>query len=327
MNTLSFDKTGKPEEVLEVVEKKIPTPGDNEVLIKVFGSPINPSDTLFINGTYRYKPEFPQQTAGLEGAGIVEEVGKNAALQKGSLVAFATRGTWSEYITHVPDESTVVLPNDFPVDKAIQFYLNPFTAWGLLEESQTKAHDWLLLTAGNSTVAKLVIQLAKLRKIKVAATVRDLEQADELKALGADAVLRAEDEYFSEQINDITSGKNINAALDAVGSETGTKVLQNMAANGRMIVYGLLSKEPVQYYNSRVIFKNLEIKGFGIRGFLQKQTKVQRAEMINTLIKELAKPSFKLPVAKAFTLEQFKEALEANKQHAKKGKIIIKNHE
>lgn len=217
------------------------------------------------------------------------------------------------------------MPDNFPINKAAQFYLNPFTAWGLLEESKINAREWLLLTAANSTVSRLVIQLAKLRGIKIMAAIRDVKQTSELTALGADAVIHIEDEHFSEQINTITSGTGVHAALDAVGGTAGTKILQNMATNGRVIIYGLLSKEPVQFFNSQVIYKNLEIKGFGIRGFLQRQTKEQKDKMVKTLIGEIAKPSFELPVASSFSLEQFKEALAANDELGITGKIIFKN--
>ncbi len=293
------------------------------MLIKVLGSPIQPADYFFINGTYRFKPEFPQ-TAGLEGAGIVESPGKNVPDITGKLVSFFERSAWAEYIV-VPKESIVILPDSFPINKAAQFYLNPFTAWGLLEESKMNAGEWLLLTAANSTVSRLVIQLAKLRGINVIAAIRDVRQTSKLTALGADAVVFIEDEHFSEQINTITSGTGFHAALDAVGGTAGTKILQNMATNGRVIIYGLLSKKPVQFFNSQVIYKNLEIKGFGIRGFLQRQTKEQKDKMVKTLIDEIAKPSFELPVASSFSLEQFKEALAANDERGITGKIIFKN--
>jgi NADPH:quinone reductase-like Zn-dependent oxidoreductase len=323
MKILNFNEAGNPADVLRFTEKEKPAPGDNEVLIKVLSSPIQPADIMFIEGRYRFKPEFPQ-TAGLEGAGIVEASGKNVPDVTGKLVSFFERKAWAEYVV-VPKELIVILPDDFPIHKAAQFYLNPFTAWGLLEESKMIAGEWLLLTAANSTVSRLVIQLAKLRGIKVIAAVRDVKQTNELTALGADAVILMEREQFSEQINTITSGLGIHAALDAVGGTAGTKILQSMAANGRVIIYGLLSNEPVQFVNSQIIYKNLEIKGFGIRGFLQGQSKVQRNEMMQTLIKEIAKSSFELPVAMSFSFEQFKEALAANDKRGTIGKIIFKN--
>ncbi len=79
----------------------------------------------------------------------------------------------------------------------------------------------------------------------------------------------------------------------------------------------------MQFFNSEVIFKNLEINGFGIRGFLQEQTNEQKKEMIQTLIKEIAKPSFELPVAESFTLERFEKALVANDHRDTAGKIIF----
>ena len=321
MKTLSFNQTGNPADVLMFTKKAKPVPGDNDVLIKVTGSPVHPADFMFVEGRYRFKPEFPQ-TAGLEGSGIIEASGKNVSDARGKLVAFDARGAWAEYVV-AHKESVVILPDNFPVNKATQFFLNPFTAWGLLETSKLNAGEWLLLTAANSTVSRLVIQLSKLRKIKIIAAVRDIKHAEELSALGADAVILAEHEQFSERINTITSGVGIHAALDAVGGNMGTKILQNMATNSRVIIYGLLSKSPVQFFNSEVIFKNLEIKGFGIRGFLQEQTNEQKKEMIQTLIKEIAKPSFELPVAGSFTLERFEKALVANDHRDTAGKIIF----
>ncbi len=323
MKALIFNQAGEPGNVLSLADLSKPIPGIKEVLVKVIGSPIHPADTFFIRGTYRFKPEFPQ-IAGLEGAGIIEDIGSGVNLPLGALVAFDSRKAWADYVT-VPEESVIVLPRDFPVEKAAQFYLNPFTAWGLLDESNAKAGGWLLLTAGGSTVSRIVIQLARLKNIRAIAVVRNLQIAEELKTLGAETVLKQDDAELSARINEITGGKGVDAAADAVGGKTGTQILQGMAVNGRVIIYGLLSADPVQFYNPTVIYKNLVIKGFGIRGYLQGQSHEQREEMIRTLTDIIAKPSFQLPVAQSFPLERFKEALEADGQGKRTGKIIFKN--
>jgi NADPH:quinone reductase-like Zn-dependent oxidoreductase len=277
---------------------------------------------MFIQGRYRYKPEFPQ-TAGLEGAGIIEAVGENVNQNTGVLAAFFSRKAWAEYIV-IPEEEFVVLPGEFPPDKAAQFCLNPFTAWGLMEESQTKAGDWLVLTAGNSAVSKIIIQLAKLRNINTIAVIRDMHQAEELKALGAAETLTIEDDNFTEKVKSLTEGKGINASLEAVGGKTGTVILENMAPFGRIIIYGLLDSNPVQFYNSQIIFNNISIKGFGVRGYLQNQSKQQRENMIHELINEIGKPTFQLPVEQPYRLNQFNEALKQYEYSNKKGKIIFK---
>ncbi|MHB1688493.1 MAG: zinc-dependent alcohol dehydrogenase family protein [Ignavibacteriaceae bacterium] len=321
MKAIIFNNAGEPKDVLKYVDIAKPTPGPKEVLIKLLGSPIHPADIMFIQGKYRYKPEFPQ-TAGIEGAGIVEEKGIEVKIPKGSLVAFMYLKSWAEYIV-VPEEELVILPPDYPMEKALQFCANPFTAWGLLEVSKAKAGDWLLLTAGNSTVSRIIIQLAKLRNINTVAAIRDMHQDTELKVLGATAVLNVDDN-LPDQLNSLTEGKGVNVLLEAVGGKTGTMVLQSMASNGMIIIYGLLNNEPVQFYNSQFVSKNLTLKGFGIRGYLQSQTKHQREEMLSVLTNEIFKPTFQLPVERAYSLDQFKDALADNAQSNRKGKIIIK---
>ena len=323
MKTISFNKAGDPGEVLELVEKEIPSPGGNEVLVKITGSPVNPADRFFIEGTYRFKPEFPHQTAGLEGAGIIVKAGKATHLRKGTLVAFLFSRSWAEYAV-IPAEELVVLPADFPVEKAVQFCLNPFTAWGILEEARLQPGEWLLLTAANSNVSQIVIQLAKQRNINIIAIIRKPEQAPGLYDLGAKTVLYAEEDNLDKKINEITAGKGVNAALDAVGGKTGTTVIKNMALFGRLIIYGRLKDEPVQFYNAQITYKNLTIKGFGIRAFLNNQTKQQRENMVKTLVTEIAKPAFKLPVANVFAWDEFKEAWKATTREDRKGKIIFK---
>lgn len=322
MKALIFNEPGNPEEVLEYSEIDKPVPGPNEVLVHVLGSPIHPADLMFIKGKYRYKPEFPQ-TAGLEGAGIIEAAGDNTRTPPGTLVAFSARRAWAEYIT-LPELELIILPENFPVEKSIQFCLNPFTAWGLLDVSGTQSGDWLLLTAGNSAVSKVIIQLARLRNIRTIAVVRNIRQTEALKNIGANAVLSSDDQNIDDEIKGLTGGEGVNAALEAVGGETGTMVLRNTAPFGRVIIYGLLEDEPVKYFNSQFIFRNLILRGFGIRGYLQSQTKQQREDMLSVLIKEMGKPGFRLPVDGEYSPEKFKEALTENSMKNREGKVIFK---
>jgi NADPH2:quinone reductase len=323
MNSIAFNKTGSPEEVLQAIEKEKPVAGENEVLIKVLASPINPSDIFFIQGTYRFKPEFPEEIAGFEGAGIVESSGRNAGIPNGALVAFFYRRAWADYIV-VPAEELALLPNDFPIEKAAQFSLNPFTAWGLLDTAQPVAGEWMLLTGANSSVSQIVIQLARQRGVRIIALVRDIAQAPGLLSLGADAVFDMEDTRLPEHIQQLTGGKGIDVALDAIGGAIGTTIFENIAAFGRFVLYGAIKKEPGQYFNAQLVYKNLFVKGFGIRSYLNNQTKTQRAEMIRGLIDAMGKASFQLPVARSYKWDQFKEAIRENSVSGRPGKVILK---
>jgi NADPH:quinone reductase len=322
MKAISFEQTGEPSQVLTLKEIEKPKPGLHEVRIKMLGSPFNPADELFIKGQYRIKPLFPQ-TAGLEGAGIIDSVGEGVDLQAGSLVAFLSGKAWAEYVI-VPVHNIFSLPEDFLIDKAAQFSLNPITAWGLLEEVALKENDWLLVTAGNSTVSKIITQLATERKINIILTVRNQKYSDELKSLGAKAVINVTEEQITKRVSEITNGAGANGILDSVGGKTGSELFHSAAVNGKIIIYGLLSADKAEFSNATIIYKNLTIKGFGIRGFLESLSPEKRNEMRQSLIEIIGKESFRLNVAASYPLEKFNEAIS---DYHKGGKIIFRfNH-
>jgi len=323
MNTIAFDNTGSPEEVLQIISREKPIPGDEEVLVRVLAAPINPSDIYFIEGSYRIKPRFPHQTAGLEAAGIVEKAGRGAGISEGALVAFFYKDTWAEYVL-VPAKELAVLPSDFPVDKAAQFSLNPFTAWGLLDMAAPAAGEWMLLTGANSALGRIVIQLAHQRGINIIALVRDTTQTAELQSIGAKLVYHLDDPDLAGHIQQATDGKGLSTALDTIGGAALTTIIQNMAAFGRLIIYGRIKDEPAQFDNGQILYKNLTIRGFGIRAFLSGQTKAQRADMILQLTNIIGRPSFQLPVTQTFPWREFGQALIQNSRGGRDGKTLLR---
>lgn len=321
MKALYFEQTGDAQSVLSLKQFDKPAPKANQVIVKLVVSNINPSDFFFISGTYRFKPEFPQ-IAGFEGAGIIDSVGDDVNLPVGTLVAFFSKNAWADYAA-IPQEDVIVMPHDFPVDKASQFSLNPITAWGLLERAAIKAGDWLLLTAGNSVVSKLLIQIAKLRNINVIATVRDTRNTATLTAYGAH-VINVAGADLVENVQQITGGKGVNAALDAVGGKTGTDVIKCLQPGGKLIVYSRLSADPVQFYNSDVLYKDLNISGFGIRSYLESKTAEQKRDIIQSLTTIIGHSEFKMEVAASYPLGEYKDAIKAAIEAKGDGKILFR---
>jgi NADPH2:quinone reductase len=322
MKALYFEQEGEALDVLQLKETPIPEPGENEVRIKWLGSSINPADIFFIRGKYRFKPQFPQ-IAGLEGAGIVDKAGSNVQISRGTLVGFLYKNAWAEYVI-LPEKELFVLPDNFPVEKAIQFVLNPATAWGLLHRAGLQAGDWLLLSAGNSSVSSIITQIARTRGIQVISIVRSSEYESELKALGAAAVINTSNESIVERVQQITGGKGAAAAIDAVGGDTGTQMTQALGVNGRMIVYGVLSPEPVQVHNSLFVYKNISFSGFGIRGLLESLSAKEKQEMTASLIDLLRSPDFKMDISASYKLDEFKTAFQMYASGSANGKIILK---
>ncbi|MCB9000188.1 MAG: zinc-dependent alcohol dehydrogenase family protein [Bacteroidales bacterium] len=321
MKAIVFNSTGDFDKVLNLTEVPIPEPAENEVRIKVQASPINPADILFINGKYRLKPVLPQ-IAGLEGAGIIDKLGEKVNMKIGSLVAFRDKNIWAEYVV-VPANKLVVLPPDFPVEKACQFSLNPITAYALLDEANVRTEDeWILLTAGNSSVSKLIIQFAKLNNIKTIAVARNSDNFSELDSLGATAIITDDFANIEHRVNEITKGKGVKCVLDAVGGELISKLIKTISPFGKLISYGLISNENVTYHNSSIIFRNITIKGFGIDNWLNETTKNNYKDTIDVLISILINPGFIMPVAAKYPLTEYKKAFEKY-IHTRNGKILL----
>jgi NADPH:quinone reductase-like Zn-dependent oxidoreductase len=317
MKALVFEQAGNAAEVIQLKYLAFPKPGPGQLLIRVKASPIHPADHLFIQGKYRYQPTFPQ-IGGLEGAGYVEEAGHDSIIPKGSFVAFSKIGSWAEYVV-VDEQDVVLLPDEFPLQKAAQLLLNSYTAYGLIREAKVKSGDWLLLTASNSTVSRIVIQLAVEKGICVIATVRHEKQKDELLALKAEQVIVPEPGKLKQTIDTITKGRGLTAAVDAVGGTLAAEVISSLAPGGSLIVYGMLSPDAVNYCNAEVVLKNLMIKGFGVRGYVEKLSHEEKSQMISHLVHSIGRPEFKLAASAIYRPDDFAEAFGNNEG----GKVLF----
>lgn len=133
----------------------------------------------------------------------------------------------------------------------------------MIQESNLKEGDWLVLTAGASSVSKLIIQLLQAKNIKIIAIIRDIADTQILKILGVDIVLRT-DENVRELIPSIIGESRVQVVIDAIGGNQTSDLIKVILSNGYLLLYGLQSQDNVQFHNADLIFKNLTIKGFGI---------------------------------------------------------------
>src|SRR5262245_59081807 len=141
MRAAVFERVGDPVTVLSVRDVETPVPTAGEVLVDVDASVVQPADLMFIRGSYRIRPQFPQ-VAGLEGTGIIAAAGAGSTIAVRTRVSFRHPGAWAEQVT-VPSDRCYVVPDRIPIEAAAQFSLNPVTAWALLDELSVDAGDWI----------------------------------------------------------------------------------------------------------------------------------------------------------------------------------------
>ncbi|KAA6457241.1 zinc-binding dehydrogenase [Acidobacteria bacterium AB60] len=319
-----FDEVGLPTEVLKLAEVEIREMGDDDVLVRMLASPINPGDFLFIQDLYPEpkKPRFPRQIGGNYGAGIVEKAGKNTTLDRGALVFVTYYDTWSEYAV-APARWLIPLASGYPIQKAAQF-MNLITGWDLLEESGVQPGQWLLLTAGNSSIATIVSQFAARRGVKVISVVRTARGDMDMAAFGVTQLidLSKSGTNLGELIADLTHGLGTNAVIDCVGGALFGDLVRLLAMGGQAIVYGGYREDRFELHNFDLLMKGAAIRSYIYRYFFSPP----RREDLSLLqrIAESAQPEeFRMPIGGTHGLDDFKRAITESFKRPEQGKRLF----
>jgi len=290
MKALSLNHYGNPQEVLSIIEKPEPVPGKGEVRVRMLLSPINPSDILFVRGKYGNQPN-PPQIPGFEGVGIVEAGSGLLAwrvMNKRVSVIGPGDGRWQEKVI-IPARQAVPVPSDLSDQQAASFFVNPATAWVMTQKVlKIQPGQWLAQTAATGALGKMIIRLGKRLGFKTINIVRKHSQIDLLKKEGADEVICVENNTFSEKIMQITQGKGVYHALDAVGGPMGSQLIHCLARNGKLLVYGRMSGEPLSFEPGDIMKGQKTIQGFWLSEWAKDQgplTMLSLFRKIGNLIK------------------------------------------
>jgi NADPH:quinone reductase len=324
MQSVRFYEFGEPAEVLRVEEVPRPEPGPGGVLVRLRARSVNPSDLLTVRGRYGSLPRLPA-TPGLEGMGEVESVGEGVErLRPGQrVIPLGVQGTWQAYVVAQPAQ-LIPVPDSVSDQTAAQFVVNPLTAWIMcVEELALQPGEWLLQTAAGSTLGRVVLQLARLRGFKTINVVRRREQAEELKALGADEVVSTDDEEIAERVREIAGKAGVTKAVDAVGGETGAAVMRALGRGGVMLVYGLLSGEPMPIDGGRMIFTSTTLRGFWLGEWLRSAPPERQQSVTADMLRSMASNEIVPPVEAEYPLAEVLAAAAHAERPGRSGKVLL----
>jgi len=327
MNAVVFDHCGDPEEVLQVRDVPTPEPGPGQVRVRMLASPVNPSDLLYVRGMYGSAPPLPA-TPGFEGAGIVEASGGGLLARRvmGKRVAVVSSmgGNWREQ-TVVPARQAIPVPTDIPIDQAATFFVNPASAVVMTQYVlRIPRGAWLLQTAAGSALGRMIIRLAKHSGFKTMNVVRRREQADELLRLGADAVICSSDESIPDRALALTNGNGVPFAIDAVGGKTASDAVMALGANGRMLVYGTLSMEPMTVDPRTLMVNHKTVEGFWLSIWAARQNPLTMLLLFRRIGQLMRGGVLASDVGATFGLDQIREAAREAAKPGRHGKVLIK---
>lgn len=326
MKSVVFDQPGDPRQVLHVREMTTPSPPRGHVLVRMLASPINPSDLIFVTGTYGIKPTLPA-TPGFEGVGIVESGGGFLGwLRKGKRVAVLNdrTGNWREFTT-VPAKQVVPIPRDISDEQAACFFVNPATVLVIAEQVlRIPKGAWLLQTAAGSSLGRMMIRLGKRNGFRTISVVRRPDAADDLKSLGADEVICAEGRAITEKVLAITKGEGVRYAIEPVGGDTGTAVVDSLADQGRVLLYGLLSGLPISVDPRSLLAGSKRVEGFLLSDWVQQQNVFTLLSLFRRVFKLMREGVLITDRMTTFPLEKISEAVEQAMAPGKPGKVVLR---
>ncbi|WP_235538577.1 alcohol dehydrogenase catalytic domain-containing protein [Sphingomonas sp. Root710] len=242
----------------------VPDPDDDEVIVRVEATPINPSDLGLLLGpadvsslkedsagsrlTFTIPPgrlgpvagRLGQSlAAGGEGAGTVVAAGKNAAEFVGKTVAMLAGGMYSDYRL-IRAENVVVVPDGATAAQSASMFVNPQTSLGFVETARLEGHKAIIHAPAASNLGRMLQRICLADDIPLINIVRSQAQVEIMRSLGATRILNSNDDDFVARLTDEIAAVEATVAFDAIGGGSlGSTILHAMerAAIRNMKVY------------------------------------------------------------------------------------------
>lgn len=278
------DTYGDPRQVLRVVDAPAEAPRADEVVVRMEAAAMHIADLKTIAGAEGFRYPLPR-TPGYEGIGRVVRVGEGVTdFRPGDRVFPAlASGTFREEV-RCRAEACMPAPEGDAVQLSLLTVNGP-TAWVLLEDFATLgAGDWLIQNAANSSCGRYVIQLARERGLRTVNVVRRADMVPELKALGADVVLRDGDD-LAARVSAALAGAPIRLGIDAVAGTATQRIAECLAPDTPLVCYGAMSGEPCQIDFYLMFRQGIVLHGISFVRQLRRRT----SQEIRTIYADLAR--------------------------------------
>ena len=229
---------------ISIVKVEKPKPLENEVLMRVEASPINPSDlgllisfaadfdSLKVSGSgdetvvkikihpaliNAMKSRLGQSMAvGNEGGGIVEDAGCNGKNLIGKTIGAAGGAMYSQYRC-VPISSCLVMDENTSPAEAASSFVNPLTVLAFIETMRMENHTAIVNSAAASNLGQMLIKVCKADSVPLVNIVRSAEQVKILKNLGAEYICNTNDSSFMKDLIAALISSGATLGFDATG--------------------------------------------------------------------------------------------------------------
>ena len=322
-------KHGGPD-VLSYEDVKDPTPKKDLVIVKVDYCAVNHLDIWVRNGLPGRKVSFPH-ILGCDICGTLVENSGNFKKNEKVVVypavasgvprvsysvigAFGNyQGGYAEFI-QVPKQNIIKKPYWFSDEEACALNVSYLTAWNMLERSNCKKNDIMLIWGANSGVGSAAILLAKAKGIQVITVASDIKKISQARKLGADHVIDRSKSDISGEVLKYTKNDGVDAVIDHVGAKTWPVSLNVLKVGGKMFACGTTTGSEATINIREFYSKEAQIIGayLGTKSQLLSLHKFMKLKRIKPQIDSI------------FKLKDARCAHEKMEQSNQFGKIILK---
>lgn len=309
---------------------EVPNPQikDDEVLLEVYAAGINRADLLQRAGQYPPPPGWPDWF-GLEAAGIIKAVGKDVEAEGkwhvgDRVCALLGGGGYAEYVA-VPEGMLMPIPEGLSMEEAAAMpevyaaaYLFLFIEGGL------KAGDTLLMQAGASGLASVLIPMAKSVGARVITTVLSDELAASIAHLKADRVVNTSKESLVEVMKEeAEAGHSVDITVDCLGGDTVGECLPYMNFRGRWIMIATLAGDPSTVNLKSMYAKRTRIIGTNLRSRTPAEKKVLLNDMVELIWPKVETGEIRHTIHKIYPIQQAEEAQDLMQAGKAVGKLVL----
>lgn len=311
MKAIQIQEFGGPE-LLELVEVEEPTPGEGEVLVEVARSGVNFADTHATRNDYLAEQRLPL-IPGAEVSGRTPD-GRR-------VVALLGSGGYAEKVA-VPEAMLIPVPDQVDDDQAAGALLQGLTAIALVERcARIEAGETIVVEAAAGGTGTLAVQLAKRAGARVIGLASSAEKRALVEQLGADATVDSRAEDLGEAIRAANDGNRVDAVLHMSGGAAFDAEMGVLAPLGRMVVFGIASREQREVSTAALLRGSKTVVGFWLAHLLGRRDLL--APMIGDLLGALAAGELKVSIGDVYPLSEARRAHEDLVGRRTTGKLLL----
>ena len=267
MRAVVIKEWGGPE-VLELADVPVPEPGDGQALIEVSLAGVNFADTHAREDSYIAKYELPW-VPGTEVAGRLDDGTRVVAMTQG--------GGYAQYA--VAERSQIwELPDGLGDHEALALLIQGLTAWHLYGTcARLAGGETVVVHSAAGGTGSLAVQLGRhMGAGRVIATASSEEKRKLALSLGADAAIDGAAEGLAERLIEANGGERVDVVFEMAGGAVFEESREALAPLGRIVVYGIASREQVELRTGSLMRKSHGVIGFWLMHLLGKPERMDR---------------------------------------------------